>query len=384
MSTPIICIIVAVVCFVLYSLVSKGEKKLQAKAAAQQQAATESQFTPEQLKFLNTVDSLFKNNEVKEMREVLEECGMPHDVAFGKDNALREEHIPFVKGEHQHNVFTTYAMTIDKRFHLQNEPLFTISSDNFGLNLHKDEGIYHAIYGVTLLQEKTTVTNVMYNGLVWKNGPLRTGNLSVMTNEITHFSPVDAGKIYFTNERIIFIGKQKNVTKHIKYDDIISCNVYQDGIMVNIPNRKPILFKFQKIADYEIYELSDPINQFIIVSNRMMAGNYDKTLVQAQRAVDAEANKSIESALIEKNYAPMLVKILEMAKVGEPVSTSAIQRKFEIGYMKAGKYVDQLEALFLVTPSEGGRREWLVDYNDTDTILKLIEAANSYPVEMTE
>ena len=382
MSTPIICIIVAVVCFTLYALVNKAEKKLKEKSTENAQQQEEVQFTPEQNRFLSVIDKLYKNNDVKSIREVYEECGIPHEIAFGNDSSAIEEHIPFIKGERPHDVFTTYAMTIGKRYDLANLPLIPISSDNFGLNLHKDEKIYHALYGVTLFQEKTTVTNVMYNGCVWRSGPLRSGNLSVMTNEITRFSPVDAGKIYFTNERIIFIGKQKNVTKHIKYTDILSCNVYQDGIMVNIPNRKPILFKFQHTADYEIYELSDPINQFILVSNRMMAGNYNQNLVGPVHCLENKETKSIEAALTAKNYSADLAKIISSAKVGEPFSTSKIQREFQIGYSRAGRYTDQLECLLFITPFENGKmREWLIDVEDTDTILKLIDAANSYPSE---
>lgn len=379
MSTPIICIIVAATCFILYYLISKIEKKQKEKAAEATQQQAEAQFTLEQNNFLNVVDRLYKDNEVKSVREIYEECGMPHDIAFGTDTNLIEENIPFVKGERPHDVFTTYTMTIGKRYELANQRLIPISSDHFGLNLHKKENIYHALYGVTLYQEKTTLTNVLYSGCVWKNGPLRTGNLSVIANEITRFSPIDTGKIYFTNERIIFIGKQKNVTKHIEYNNILLCNIYQDGIMVNIPNRKPILFKFQHTVDFEIFELSDPINQFILISNRMMNRNFDKDIAKGE-CINSDLTKTIEEALVAKNYSNDLVKILSSAKVGKNYMTSEIQRKLNIGYARAGRYTDQLEALLFITAFENGHREWLVDFDDTDTLLQLIDTANPYPL----
>lgn len=371
----LICIIVFCLCMALYKVVDKADKKLKKKVVQQQ---VEAKFSPEQLKFLRTVGSAYNKNEVKSRMELLEECGIAHDVVYSHNSALIEEHIPFIKNQDDYNVFTTYLSTVAKRHDLAFRPIIPLSGATLGVNLHKNEGIYQAIYGVVLYQEKTTVTNIAYNGCVWRSGPLRAGNLSVISNEITRFAPMDAGKIFITNERIIFIGKQKNVTKQIKIDDVLSYNLYQDGILVNIPNKKPLLFKFQEIKDFEIYEISDQLNQFILTMNRMMAGNYNEDLIAPTTEVDAPVSKNIEEALLAKNYATDIIKILDYAKKGEPFRTSDVQRKLEVGYNRAGLLTDQLEVLKFITPFQNGKREWLVSASDTDILLKLIDAASPY------
>lgn len=376
LTVILICIVVLCVCMILYKLVSKAENKLKSKQAEQAQA----QFTPEQLKFLQTVGGAYKRNEVKSRNDLLEECGIPHDVVYGRDYSLIEAAIPFIKNTNDHNVFTTYLNTVAKRHDLTYRQIIPLSGETLGVNLHKSEhGIYQAIYGVVLYQEKTTVTNIAYSGCVWRSGPLRSGNLSVISNEITRFSPVDAGKIFITNERIIFIGKQKNVTKQIKIDEILSFNLYQDGILVNIPNKKPLLFKFLENKDFEIFEISDQLNQFIITMSRMMAGNYEQDLLAPNHFPKASASDDIASALVAKNYSEELVKIISEAKVGGPFSISSIQRKFEMGYSRAGRLADQLECLYFISPAENGKREWLIDSDDTEMLLRLIDAAEPYP-----
>lgn len=375
-TTILICILVLCACMILYKLLNKAENKLKNKQVEQTQA----QFSPEQLKFLQTVGGAYKRNEVKSRKELLEECGIPHEIAYGNDYSLVEENIPFIKNQNDHDVFTTYLNTVAKRHDLTYRPIIPLSGETLGVNLHKTEkGIYQAIYGVVLYQEKTTVTNIAYNGCVWRSGPLRAGNLSVISNEITRFSPVDAGKIFITNERIIFIGKQKNVTKQIKIDEIISFNLYQDGILVNIPNKKPLLFKFSENKDFGIFEISDQLNQFIITMNRMMAGDYDQDLLAPNQSPKASAVNDIAKALVAKNYSEDLLKIIPEAKVGNTFSTSSIQRKYEMGYNRAGRLTDQLECLYFITPAENGKREWLVDGNDTEMLLRLIDAADPYP-----
>lgn len=53
------------------------------------------------------------------------------------------------------------------------------------------------------------------------------------------------------------------------------------------------------------------------------------------------------------------------------VSTSSLQRRFEIGYNKAGKIMDQLEAAGIVGPADGQKpRAVLVDAMALEDLLR--------------
>ena len=366
---------------ILYKLVSKGENKLKDKQKAQAAQQAQSRFTLEQNRFLQTVGTLFKENKAMTLMQVYEACGMPHEIAYSRDSALIEEHIPFVKGEGDHNVFSTYAMALSRRFALLNYALVEHPNDVLQINLHKDESIYHVIYNVVLYQEKTTVTNVAYTGYKWSSGPLRMGNLSLMTNEITRMTPMDAGKLIFTNQRLIFIGGQKNISKQVKLSDILFCNLYQDGVMVNIPNHKPLVFKFPEHKDWEIYEISDGINEFAIVYDRLRTGNYKDNLTgDATPSIPSSAsNEDYSQILADENYDALIGDIIKKAVKGETVSTSSFQRAFAIGYNRAGKIMDQLESLGMVSPFNNGKREWLISANETELIKTILDSASAYP-----
>lgn len=361
------------VCMVLYKLLSKGEKKLQQKQAQQ---AT-SNLTPEQTHFLKTVGRLFGENKAMTLLEVYEECGIPHDVVYSGNSNLIQQYIPFEKGSDADNVFMTYAMAISKRYGLRNEAIPQHTNDILQINLHKDEAIYHVIYSVILYQEKTTVTNITYAGYRWTSGPMKMGNLNVMTNEITRMSPVDVGHLVFTNQRLIFIGKQKNVTKQVKLADILYCNLYQDGVMVHIPNKKPLVFKFSDNKDWEIYEISDGVNEFALIYERLRNGTYAENLIKP-KAVSAVTTADYSAELKAKGYDELINDIIKGSTKGEQFSISAIQRKYEIGYARAGKITDQLECIGLVTPSVNGKREWLVSADEADLIQPIIENAKPY------
>ncbi len=337
------------------------------------QAEAEAQFTPKQLKFLKTVGGMYNSNTAKSLNEILEECGVPHDIAYSKNPGLLDEHIPFEKGSDAYNVFFTYLTTVSKRYELQSLKLNGISGETFGVNLHQGEAIYHALYRATLMQEKTTVTNIAYSGAVWKSGPLRTGSLSVISNEITRFAPVDSGKVLFTNERVIFIGRHKNVTKQIKIDDILSCNLYKDGVLLNVPNKKPLLFKFDEYQEFDIYDVSDQVNQFVLVMNRMMAHNYEQNLASTLEHPNADVIGQIQSALVNKNYDERLARIICEAKAGEKIRTSIIQRDLQIGYHKADILRNQLVRIGLIDTND----EWIVNGNDVDTLVEMIRTAES-------
>lgn len=380
-TTTIFLIAFLVFCIfmIIYKLTHKDDGKKENKIVQKRIKEAEAQFSPEQLKFLQTAGFLFNHNMVMPLSQIYEKCGMPHDVVYSKDAKMIKEHIPFEEGSDGYNVFQTYALAVNKRDMLKNSPLMEHPNDVLNLNLHVKEKIYHVIYGVVLHQEKTTVTNIAYSGVKWTSGPLRAGSLNVIANESTHFSPVDIGHLVFTNERLIFVGKQKNVTKQIKLSDILYNNLYQDGVMVHIPNRKPLLFKFPDNKDFEIFEVSDGINEFTILFDRMVKGDYLSDTSSAIKDENSTQKKSIKELLTAKNYEPLVADALPFIRAGEEARTSMLQRELGIGYARAGKMMDNMEALKIVSPYNNNKRLWLVDGNNAEAVTHLIEVAKPLP-----
>lgn len=378
-TTAIILIAFFVFCvfMIIYKLSHKEDDKQGNKISQKEIEQAEAQFSPEQLKFLKTAGFLFNHNMIMPLCQIYEKCGMPHDIAYSKDRNKIKENIPFEEGSDGYNVFQTYALAVNKRDVLKNSPLNEHPNDVLNLNLHNNEKIYHVIHGVVLHQEKTTVTNFAYSGVKWTSGPLRAGTLSVIANESTHFAPMDIGHLVFTNERLIFVGKQKNVTKQIKLSDILYNNLYQDGVMVHIPNRKPLLFKFPDNKDFEIFEITDGINEFTIVFDRIIRGDYLDAKYSESADDETEQNIKIKELLIAKHYEPLIADALHLLKAGEEVSTSMIQRELQIGYARAGKMLDEMEILKFVSPPKGYRRLCLIDGQDIEAVKHLVEVASS-------
>ena len=67
---------------------------------------------------------------------------------------------------------------------------------------------------------------------------------------------------------------------------------------------------------------------------------------------------------------PLFEDAARLVVIQQQGSTSLIQRKFSIGYNRAGRVMDQLEAAGIVGPLEGSKREVLVaDFDELNEIL---------------
>ncbi|MDY5767441.1 MAG: DNA translocase FtsK [Alloprevotella sp.] len=379
--TPVFLIAFLVCCvfMIAYKLSHSDEGKEDSKVMQKRIEQAEAQFSPEQLKFLKTAGSLFNQNMILPLSQIYVKCGMPHDIACSHNPDLINTHIPFEKGSDGCNVFRAYAWAVDRRYRLKYDPLLEHPNEVLNLNLHGKEKIYHVIHRVVLYQEKKTVTNIAYSGVRWTSGPLRTGTLNVIANESTHFSPMDIGHLVFTNQRLIYIGRQKNVTKQIKLLDILYSNLYQDGVMVHVPNRKPLLFKFPDNKDFEIGEVSDGINEFTIVFDRLVKGDYLEDQRPATADNHAVQESKIKELLTARNYEPLIADALPLMKVGEETRTSMLQRELSIGYARAGKMMDEMESLKLVSPLNNNKRQWLIDGHDYEAVKNLVELAKTKP-----
>lgn len=316
-------------------------------------------LSAEQHNWAATVGRLFGENYALDIREVYVKCGMPHDIAYSKNSELIEQNIPFEKGSEGDNVIKTYALAISKRYGLINFPLQEIAADTYGLNLNKGEHIYHRINNVGLFQEKTTQMNFVYSGVRWQSGFLRAGSMNVIGNEITRFVQLDAGRLIFTNKRLIYVGAQKNVTKDIPLTNILYTTIYKDGVLVHQANKKPLLFTFANNKDFEVYQIDDGMFEFMTVLARLQAGTEKQSLVKETNTSNGEKASEVLQLLKEKGCDPLLHDVILFLRDNGEFGNSTIQRNFSVGYNRACHIVEQLVSLNLVKDKENGKYELL-------------------------
>ncbi|MFA6873852.1 MAG: DNA translocase FtsK, partial [Bacteroidaceae bacterium] len=75
------------------------------------------------------------------------------------------------------------------------------------------------------------------------------------------------------------------------------------------------------------------------------------------------------------NLDPMFEDAARLIVIHQSGSTSLIQRKFSIGYNRAGRLMDQLEAAGIVGPAEGSKPRQVLCTDDyaLDTLIKGIK-----------
>ena len=68
---------------------------------------------------------------------------------------------------------------------------------------------------------------------------------------------------------------------------------------------------------------------------------------------------------------PMFEDAARLVVIHQQGSTSLIQRKFSIGYNRAGRIMDQLEKAGIVGPSEGSKARQVMCIDETDLEMRL-------------
>ena len=68
---------------------------------------------------------------------------------------------------------------------------------------------------------------------------------------------------------------------------------------------------------------------------------------------------------------PLFEEAARLIVVHQQGSTSMIQRKFAIGYNRAGRIMDQLEKAGVVGPSEGSKARQVMCLDETDLEMRL-------------
>lgn len=85
---------------------------------------------------------------------------------------------------------------------------------------------------------------------------------------------------------------------------------------------------------------------------------------------DCVADGSMTGSIGNQDRDPLFEEAAAFIVAGDTASTSSLQRKFGIGYNRAGRMMDQMEAAGIVGPSQGGKpRRVLVDSIQLSNIL---------------
>ena len=110
-----------------------------------------------------------------------------------------------------------------------------------------------------------------------------------------------------------------------------------------------------------------------------------------QKIIDSIIDRLARESLDEDSYLdegvvdldrldPLFEEAAQLIVIHQEGSTSLIQRKFSIGYNRAGHIVDQLEAAGIIGPSEGSkaRRVLVMDEYHLEQILSRLDSHIAY------
>ena len=73
------------------------------------------------------------------------------------------------------------------------------------------------------------------------------------------------------------------------------------------------------------------------------SAKYDEGVIEALERVDAAEKKQKDEDKPDEDSDPLLMDCIELAVDAGQISASMIQRKYRVGYARAGRILDQME-----------------------------------------
>ncbi len=121
--------------------------------------------------------------------------------------------------------------------------------------LHKNETCCYKA-NVNWYEERTRTVSVSYSGYTYsrkvtKHITYRSGNVAPSRHTEEYMKLIDSGKVYFTNKRIIFVGKKQN--KVIPWTKILDFTPFNNGIEIGKETGKKPFFEFSDVEMMGIY-----------------------------------------------------------------------------------------------------------------------------------
>lgn len=229
-------------------------------------------------RFVTILKYLFEYDKI--VPEPLIECGVPPEIVLSRDKELIHNAMPEFSSDQEKDDYNAYSLKLKQRYRMAKEPLKDIPQLAEGINLQEGEKMYSLLGCVTEYEEIITRNNISYGGLRWQFGLARGGNVTYTSQVTRNFIIQDLGSIYITDRRIIFLGKQRHVTRVISFNSLVSCELYKDGVLVRTTDHNAgILFKFEPMQRYQgLLMLQDGLNEFQSVVGRIMTNTADQEL----------------------------------------------------------------------------------------------------------
>lgn len=121
-----------------------------------------------------------------------------------------------------------------------------------------------------------------------------------------------------------------------------------DMLFMPVGANKPVRMQGTYVKDEEI----SAVLEFI---KRHGAANYNEEMIEdmEKRAVSEKTNSGTSSD--DDSRDPMLNNAVEVLIDAKMASTSLLQRKLKLGYARAARIIDELEAMHIVGPYEGSK-----------------------------
>jgi hypothetical protein len=183
------------------------------------------------------------------------------------------------------NYVSELMLDLNRRFVYEKLKFDAKSDDevlkNFSLNIKDNEELLYKVSNIVqLYEEKERIKSITYSGFStnFRSGSLRykMGNLIPIPHRETHWASFDGCKLFMLRNKMIFVGSFKKKNKVIMYDDILTGELFSNGIILSLANSKKILIDFPEYQDAVVKR--DDRNIFTRVLQRVLENTVDQNL----------------------------------------------------------------------------------------------------------
>ena len=115
----------------------------------------------------------------------------------------------------------------------------------------------------------------------------------------------------------------------------------------------------EKEEQIEASEENSPLNEAIKIIKEELKEGKTSDMLTLMKALDSKYEKYDKQVkLLEEN--DDYLKVLEFAVRKGSISISEVQREFQIGYIRAGRYIDDFENKGYISSSEGSKKRKVI------------------------